>query len=185
MKLNIYILSHPIIQIFNKNIINSKKIKEKTDQSKITIFLLYEILRKIVKITNIYIYKMNYLQQFSVMDCEQKNYIVTDIVNNLNMLTEVSNTFPQTEIKHFSFNYENEWNLENFNNINDKTNIIILEKFLESNNILKLIKYFKEIKKIQEKQITITCITCSNQVLEKISQYYNDINIYTTHISYA
>lgn len=185
MKLNIYVLSHPIIQIFNKSFINSTIKEQNYKKSKIIIFLLYEILRKIIKITNIYIHKIDYVQQFSTMDYKQKNYIITDIIENLDILTDISEMFPQTEIKHFNINNKNQWNGQNLNNINDHTNIIILEKSLEAHKIIQLIKYLNEIKQIQEKQITITCITCTNKVLEKISKYYNDINIYTTYISYA
>ena len=63
MKLNIYVISHPVIQILNpntnkQNIAQSIEIK---NESKIMMFLIYEILRKLIEINHIYIHKASWL----------------------------------------------------------------------------------------------------------------------------
>nr|YP_010865176.1 uracil phosphoribosyltransferase [Campylaephora boydenii]WGT74118.1 uracil phosphoribosyltransferase [Campylaephora boydenii] len=182
MKLNIYVISHPIIKLlyhktYENNII---KFTEKQNESKIMLFLIYEILRKLIDINNIYIHKLNHIQKLSIMNSQQKNYIITNIINNYNLLKEIYETFPQTQISHYNDNDT----IDKIKNTNDKTNIIIIEKFLVEDKIINLLKYIKNDIRIKEKQITIACITCTHQILEKISQYYTEINLYTTHIIY-
>ena len=186
MKLNIYVISHPIIQILhnqnNENhIVKALEIKNK---SKIMLFLIYEILRKLIDINNIYICKLNHIQKLSIMNSQQENYIITNIINNYNLLQEIYETFPQTNIIHYHINNNYSNLINNIKNLNEKTNIIIMEQFLMEDNIINLLKYIKNDIKIKEKQITIVCITCTHQILEKISQYYNAINLYTTNIIY-
>lgn len=186
MKLNIYVISHPIIQIFKQNIDknNKKQSIEDNNESKIILFLIYEILRKLIKITNIYVHKLNYIKQISIMDYQQKNYIITNIVDNFNLLAIIYNTFPQINITHCNINKNEKWYKKNKHNLNQKTNIIIIEKFLVEDNIINIIQDATNDIKITERQITIACITCTNQILEKISKYYNNITLYTTGIIY-
>ena len=186
MKLNIYVISHPIIQILNNNtqnhhVIESLRIQ---NESKIMLFLMYEILRKLIEINNIYIHKLNNIHQLTIMNSQQQNYIITNIINNYNLLKEIYETFPQTYIKHYNINSNLEYTINKIENINEKTNIIIIEKYLKEDHIINLIKDITNNIKIKEKQITIACITCTDQILEKISQYYKEINLYTTHIIY-
>lgn len=188
MKLNIYIISHPIIKILSHNAYNNhietiNTSNQQENESQIMLFLIYETLRKLIYITNIYINKLDYIKQISMIDYQQKNYIITNIVENFNLLTSIYNKFPQTYITHYNIN-ETYTNLIKEKDLNNKTNIIIIEKFLVEDNIITLIKHIKNNMKIKEKQITIACITCTNQIIEKISQYYNEINLYTTNIIY-
>jgi uracil phosphoribosyltransferase len=184
MKLNIYIISHPIIKIFSQNSLNNTiELNNKENESRIMLFLIYETLRKLINIQNIYINKLDHIQKTSVMDYEQKNYIITNIIKNFNLLTEISNKFPQTYVTHYNMNEDSIMNINN-NDLNEKTNILIIEKVLTEDNIINLIQNIKNNMKVKEKQITITCITCTNKILEKISQYYNEINLYTTNIIY-
>nr|YP_009297070.1 uracil phosphoribosyltransferase [Ceramium japonicum]AOM66413.1 uracil phosphoribosyltransferase [Ceramium japonicum] len=186
MKLNIYIISHPIIKIFSHNIKKNHLKSESTQddsESKIMLFIIYEILRKLIYITNIYINKLDYIKHISVMDYQQKNYIITNMVKNFHLLTEIYNKFPHTYITNCN-NNENYTNQIHQYDINDKTNILIVENFLTEDTIIKTIQNIQHDMKIKEKQITIACITCTNQILEKISQYYNEINLYTTKIIY-
>nr|YP_009300444.1 hypothetical protein BI106_gp164 [Campylaephora sungminbooi]AKU47363.1 hypothetical protein [Campylaephora sungminbooi]ALN11810.1 hypothetical protein 198 [Campylaephora sungminbooi] len=186
MKLNIYVISHPIIKILHHNTYENNIIKsaEIQNESKIMLFLIYEILRKLIDINNVYIHKLNYIQKLSIMNSQQKNYIITNIINNYNLLKEVYDTFPHTHISHYNANDNDNYIIDTIKNINDQTNIIIIEKFLVEDQIINLLKYIKNDIKIKEKQITIACITCTHQILEKISQYYKEINLYTTHIIY-
>lgn len=189
MKLNIYVISHPIIKIFKQNIYKNNtnvyitSIKEK-NESKIMLFLIYEILRKLISITNIYVHKLNHTQHNSIIDYQQKNYILTNMVENFNLLADIHNTFPQIHITHYDL-YKNEtFEIKNKDKINQKTNIIIIEKFLVEDNIINILTDITNDIKVTEKQVTIACITCTNQILEKISKYYNNITLYTTSIIY-
>lgn len=189
MKLSIYVISHPIIKIFKQNICKNnnnvyKTSIEEQNESKIMLFLIYEILRKLINITNIYVHKLNHIQHSSIIDSQQKNYIITNMVENFNLLANIHTTFPQIQIAHYDL-YKNEaFKTKNKNEINHKTNIIIIEKFLVEDNIINILTDMKNDIKVTEKQITIACITCTNQILEKISKYYNNITLYTTSIIY-
>jgi len=187
MKLNIYIISHPLIKILTTGIIsyesNHSKITSRyKNHQYLGILLIYEILRKWIKISNIYIKKLDYIHEISIIDNDQKNYIITNIIDNYHTITEIEKLFPQTELKHININNLQSWEKINIQYINSKTNLIILENFLNNENILNLIHYINTIHKINHSCIKIACITCTNKILEKISTRYTDLNIYTTKI---
>lgn len=187
MKLNIYIISHPIIQIFNNHITQnqyntSSNISDNIYHSKIMIFLIYELFRKTILIQNIYINKLDTITHLVKMNSMQKNYVFTNIIENFDIIHEISITFPQTEIQHYNTNKTSHLihiNKCNFNNI---ANIIIVEKFLDKYDIIRFLEYLINHINIEEKQIIIACITCNNQIIERISEKYNHIRLYTTQI---
>ena len=187
MKLNIYVISHPIIQIFNNHITqnqynNSKNISDNIYHSKIMMFLIYELFRKTILIQNIYINKLDTIKHFAKMNSMQRNFVFTNIIENFDMMNEISTTFPQTEIQHYDINNTNiliNINKYNFNNI---ANIIIVEKFLDKYDIIKFLEHLINHINIEEKQIIIACITCNNQIIERIGEKYQNIRLYTTQI---
>lgn len=187
MKLNIYIISHPLIQILTTKIISHKSVYSNIpnvykNYQYLGILLIYEILRKWINISNIYIKKLDYIHEMSIIDNEQKNYVITNIIDNYHMITDIHQIFPQTELQHININNIKSWEKINIHDINSKTNLIILENFLNNENILSLIDYINKIHKINHDCIKIACITCTNKILEKISIEYTDLNIYTTKI---
>ena len=187
MKLNIYIISHPIIQIFNNHITQnqyntSKNISDNIYHSKIMMFLIYELFRKTILIQNIYINKLDTIKYFAKMNSMQRNFVFTNIVDNFDIINEISTTFPQTEIQHYDTKNTDSFiniNKYSFNNI---TNIIIVEKFLDKYDIIKFLEHLINHINIEEKQIIIACITCNNQIIERISEKYQHIRLYTTQI---
>lgn len=187
MKLNIYIISHPIIQIFNNYITNShynteNNISNKKYHSQIMMFLIYELFRKTILIQNIYINKLDTIKHLAKMNSMQKNYIFTNIVENFDLISEISTVFPNTKLQHYDINNINSINNINKYDFNHITNIIIVEKFLEKYDIIKLLEDLINRTHIEEKQIIITCITCNHQIVERIGEKYNHIKLYTTKI---
>nr|QCI04042.1 hypothetical protein [Antithamnionella ternifolia] len=187
MKLNIFLLSHPLIKIFTKYIQSNQYSEINQNITKSTYkylgnFLMYEVLRKFLIIQNLYINKLDHVKEISILDYQQKNYILSDIIANFEMLTEIEQIIPQIQLKHINLSQTNTWQKINLQNINNKTNIIILDKFIKNDNIVKLIEYLNKVENINTKYITLACITCTNKILEKISLEYTDLNIYTTHI---
>lgn len=188
MKLNIFLVSHPLIKIFTKHLRSNNQYNEinekiiKSTYKYLGTFLIYEVLRKFLLVKNLYIYKLNYIKEICILDSQQKNYIITDIVTNFDMLIEIEQIFPQTQLQHINLYETNSWENINLQDINEKTNIIILDKFMKNDNIVKLIEYLNTIKNINTKYIKLACITCTNKILEKISLEYTDLNIYTTNI---
>ena len=187
MKLNIYVISHPLIKILTTKTISYKSkyvnfTNKYENYQYLGILLMYEVLRKWIKINNIYIKKLDYIHEISMMDNEQKNYIITNIINNYHVITKIQNIFPQTELKHIDIHNTESWKKIDFPNINSKTNLIILENFLNNDKILSFINYINRINKIDYDYIKIACITCTHKILEKISIQHTDLNIYTTKI---
>jgi len=185
MKLNILLLSHPLIKIFTKSLKSNNDTNKQSLKSTykyIGIFFIYEILRKILLTKNIYIYKLDYIKEICMLDNKQINYVISDVVNNFDMLTDIEKIFPQINLQHINFSTSNTWKNIKVKNINDTTNIIILDKFIKNDNIVKLIEYLHKEEEINTKNIRIACITCTNKILEKISLKYTNLNIYTTNI---
>nr|QCI06726.1 hypothetical protein [Gayliella sp.] len=188
MKLNIYIISHPIIQIFNSHITQnkyntSKNISDNIYHSKIMVFLIYELFRKTILVQNIYINKLDTIKHLAKMNSMQKNYVFTNIIENFDIMNEISTTFPQTEIQHYDTNNKSNFINITKHNINNIANIIIVEKFLDKHDIIRFLEYLINNINIEEKQIIIACITCNNQIIERISEKYRHIRLYTTQIS--
>nr|QCI08296.1 hypothetical protein [Pterothamnion crispum] len=98
------------------------------------------------------------------------------------MIAEIENIFPQTTLKHIDIKQNDTWIGINLHKVNDKTNLIILEKFLNNENIINLIDYLHKNQSIPFNCIKIVCITCTHKILETISTKYTNLNIYTAKI---
>nr|YP_010199086.1 hypothetical protein LK147_pgp005 [Hydropuntia urvillei]UAD88535.1 hypothetical protein [Hydropuntia urvillei] len=183
MRLNIHIIIHPIIQKLTYKIIYQKSSKnpENIDNEKILgMLILYEILRKWLKINNIYIKKFNVLQEKYFTNHLNKYLIISNIIENYNILSYIDKILPKNNLTHVD--YDKKINLYNCKKELQEHKIIIFEKYIKNYKMIKMIKYLNENNKIKLANIIIVCLTCSNKVLNYIAQKYPKLNIYTTKI---
>ena len=74
MKLNIFLISHPLIKLFTKQITIDHYYNKKTNNFNkytyqyIGTFLIYEVLRKFLIIKNLYIDKIDHTQEIYCID---------------------------------------------------------------------------------------------------------------------
>nr|YP_009392580.1 uracil phosphoribosyltransferase [Caloglossa monosticha]ARW61142.1 uracil phosphoribosyltransferase [Caloglossa monosticha] len=190
MQLNIYLISHPITQILSNSFTYQNiniDINENNNKKYLSLLLFYEIMRKNLKIKNIYVKQILKLKTIYLPDFYQQNYIITDLSNTYFMISEIKAIIP-------NFNIINIDQLNLNYNLNDKIikmlkqnqkikkKIIIFETILIQNYILELIESLIKKLKINAKEINIACLVCNNQILNEISQKYPKLNVYTTKI---
>nr|YP_009396506.1 uracil phosphoribosyltransferase [Polysiphonia scopulorum]ARW65692.1 uracil phosphoribosyltransferase [Polysiphonia scopulorum] len=185
MQLNIYKISHPIIQLILNDIKNHNKKNEKNYYYKYIGFLIiYEMLRKYIQTKHIYIKLIDNVKSVTVHNCRKRYLILTDISKTYDMIADVKVILPNIEV--INVNYKNleeiEYSIKNLQITEQETNIFIIDKITISENIIKLITYLNHKHYISISNITIGCITCYHETLNQISNHYPELNIYTTDI---
>nr|QCI08078.1 hypothetical protein [Plumaria plumosa] len=187
MQLNIYLISHPIIKFLSDSIIYSQdnSITKNKYSHHIGLLLIYEIMRKWTRIRNIYIKKLSYIQELSLLNSNQRYYIFTNLSQTYQIVTEIESLLPNIQIIHAEYNkhisYPSNMIFSDFQKKNIK--IIILERILYQDYIVKLIQELNINKKIPLDQINIACISCYKPILDIIGKAYPELNIYTTKIT--
>lgn len=188
MQLNIYTVSHPIIQFLANSIINPAQNQYIYENNhKYTGFLfIYEILRKYVKTDKLYIKNMKSTKDFYLINSKIKCYIFTDLSSTYTMVTDIKILLPNIKIIHTE--YENIEQIKNkiqkLQIENYSANIFILDKILQGDKIIKLIKYIKTQTEISLENINIACMVCYDETLNKLAKIYPKLKIYTIKIIY-
>jgi len=187
MQLNIYKVSHPIIKIMltyiEKNSINREVYQHYYKY--IGLLLTYEMLRKHIKTTEIYIKLLEKVKEFSMTSNQERHVILTNINNTYNMLADIEVIFPRLIILHI--NYKNTLTIEE--SIKDlkidlkNANIFVLEKFTENEEIINLLRYLKKIKHVPSDRISIGCMKIHHHILQKIGNDYPKLKMYTVKIN--
>nr|BCB14978.1 uracil phosphoribosyltransferase [Grateloupia asiatica] len=187
MQLNIYIVSHPIIQQLSSQIMNPTLVSQNMyneSYKQLGLLMVYEVMRKWMLIQNIYIKQIDHIHTFCTLKRKESYIILTDLVDSYNFVTDALNLIPGVELNHINFRQK----LDNINNCIINTNnteqqkIIIVNLHINNNILINFLDYLTKEKHIQINQIKIICITCKHQILEKIGNKYPDLNIYTTKI---
>ena len=190
MRLNIYLISHPIIQKLSTQIRYSISTYSQTRTNyrllqKIYILLVYEVVRKWITINTVYIQNIDNFTELNLFNSQESYLIITNLMNCGNIIHDLNDMLPKSYIQHINLNRENiiDDNCldHEITNIIQETKILIIYNVL-TKSIRKLLDYLIQQKKIQIAQIKIICITCSNKVLEVIADKYPLLNIYTTKI---
>lgn len=190
MQLNIYIISHPLIQNLSQQIINHTL--RKYTYNCLTIYykqigqlMIYEAIRKWIKNQKIYIKTLNTIKELSILHPKESYIIIADLINSHELVSEIPALLPESNIIHRSLDKQillsNEDDIIN-QIITKKDKIFIIIKFLNSYSIIKLIQDLISKKHVKLNQICIICITCDNKILDKIGSNYPHLNIYTTKI---
>nr|YP_009393620.1 uracil phosphoribosyltransferase [Bostrychia simpliciuscula]ARW62182.1 uracil phosphoribosyltransferase [Bostrychia simpliciuscula] len=192
MQLNIYKISHPIIQFLSSSIINKTTSKSLHEQhyKYIGLLFIYEVLRKYIKTEELYIKNIHYTKNVNLINLQNRCYIFTDLPSTYRMITDIKILLPNIEIVHVE--YKNDHTIDKeIKNINKNIelkyfniNIFILDEIIKNEEIIKLIKYLKRHTKVPSENMHIACIACYNEILNKLSNIYPKLKVYTTKIIY-
>nr|YP_009257634.1 hypothetical protein [Coeloseira compressa]ANH09717.1 hypothetical protein [Coeloseira compressa] len=190
MQLQIYLISHPIIQKLVSEILYCKQDTNYNlyKYEELGFLLMYEVLRKYIVVKKIYIKKVKYIQEIHIQNQKESYIIISDTTKSYKMITRATCLFPKVIIEHIGLNqYKNGY--ENIVNYTQSLShkliyILIVELHLNNYSIIKILDSIikRDIK--NSNQILIICITCSNKILEKLGNKYNNLHIYTTKITY-
>nr|QCI08726.1 hypothetical protein [Sphondylothamnion multifidum] len=187
MQLNIYLISHPIIKLLSENINNNElhEIIRINNSKKIGLLLVYETMRKIINIHNMYIKTLSITKNISIIDTTEKFYLITNLSKTYNMITEIQLMLPNLQIINTeSKSLDKLYKIVNYSkDIEEKKiKIIIMENILSESWLIKIIEYISKNTAIPMNNVNIACITCHNYILNNIGNQYPKLNIYTTKI---
>ena len=188
MKLNIYKISHPIIQLLSNasSIDNKNNILSKYYCKNLGLFFMYEILRKHIKINTIYIKSLYSTRQLKLINYNEKYLIATDLSNTYEIVSDIKTLLPNIDI--MNINYNNLLsNSEVSKSLKEQeqrknTKIFIVEKELSSINIMNTIKHLILKKEVDIENINIACITSEHSELKQLGNRYPNVKVYTTEI---
>nr|YP_009510947.1 hypothetical protein [Gracilaria gracilis]AXI96620.1 hypothetical protein [Gracilaria gracilis] len=182
MGLNIHTLIHPTIQQLAYEIIYQKshhKLEHRNNEKTLGMLIFYETLRKWLKIDNIYIKKVDMLQESYLSNQFDKYLIITNIIECYNILADIERILPESNLQHIDLN---DINRINYHKKLKEYKIIIFEKFLKNYAIIEIINYLQRNNKINLNDVKIICLTCSNNILKYLAKKYPQLNIYTIKI---
>nr|YP_010484944.1 uracil phosphoribosyltransferase [Hypnea cervicornis]UVW80638.1 uracil phosphoribosyltransferase [Hypnea cervicornis] len=190
MPLNIYIISHPIITILSTQIIYSLSKNNKINEpiyDEINFLLIYELLRKWIKVTNIYIKDINQIKEISIFNPKESYTLFTNLEKCYNIINHLKILIPKLSLIHINTCKDKNNNAKIYFNSNQEqylrnNKIIIVEKILNNNSIINFVNELINDYKIHITSIKIICIVCNKKVLEVINKKYSNLEIYTTKI---
>lgn len=191
MRLNVYIISHPIIQKISSQArysVNPQAIYHNYHAFyPLHTFLIYELLRKWIKGYTIYIKCIDFIKELYIFDTQESYVIITNLMNCGNIVSQINYLLPKVYVQHINFNQKMAENMndryfsESIINTIKNNKIIIMDNSLTS-SVMQLLNYLVIQKTIAVTQIQIVCISCNNKILETIADKYPSIKIYTTKI---
>ncbi|CCP38072.1 uracil phosphoribosyltransferase or UMP pyrophosphorylase (plastid) [Chondrus crispus] len=182
MRLNIYLISHPIIKQLSLAIINTNLNNKHVYQDNAKLLgrlLIYETVRKWMTIHYISIKNIDSKKELYKFDRKESYRILANLVECADIVSDINTILPQMYLEHVNSNNHNQNSYKDINIIK-KEKIIIIEKFLNNYSIIRLLDYLLIEKKVQISQIKIMCITCSNNICEYLGNKYQSLEIYTT-----
>lgn len=190
MTLNIYIISHPIINTLSSQIIYSIQENNEINESiynEINFLLIYELLRKWIEVKNIYIKNIDYIQEISMFNPNESYTLFANLEKCYNIIDSLKILIPKLSIIHTYTYKDRNYNAKIYYNSNQEkklknSKIIIIEKILSNNSIINFVTELVKQYNIHITCIKIICIACHNKILELINKKYSNLEIYTTKI---
>nr|YP_010198505.1 hypothetical protein LK148_pgp005 [Gracilaria pachydermatica]UAD86921.1 hypothetical protein [Gracilaria pachydermatica] len=186
MRLNIHTLIHPTIHKLAHEIIYQKshnKLQHTDNEKTLGMLIFYEILRKWLKINNIYIKKVDVLKERHLLNKLDKYLILTNIIECYNILADIPRILPEPYLKHIDFNNININNSFYSNENLQEYKIIIFEKFLKNYGIIEIINYLHKNNQIDLNHIKIICLACNSNILKYLAKKHPQLSIYTIKIN--
>ena len=190
MKLNIYTISHPIIQLLSNNRQN-RKLKSQISHifsKQLGQFLIYETSRDWISIYKLKIKQIDKIKELIINDKKESHIVMTNTTMNLDIIQQAQYILPNCEISLIYFNKDINYLLTDLNfsympnRISAFTKILIISNYISAKTFIKLMDYLIKNKNINIEQIRLISIICESTQLVKISKKYPKLNIYTTKI---
>ena len=183
MKLNIHLISHPLIQNLSSITRNSSPSYNIINQyfKSLGLLIIYETIRTWTKIHKLTIKTIKQERELIIIDPKESYTIIFDNLNYVNMFQDIQSILPNLSLK--LIEQKNETNnvlLELSPNIHHK--ILIISYKMDTNLIQNLLKNLINKYSIKLEQIRFTCIECRTDQLIQISKLYSNLTIYTTKI---
>lgn len=188
---NIYNSNHPLIHIWVNHICYTKTTKNELIKLvyQTSLWLLFEMMRKYVNRTHLYIKYFNCINEIDLLTGKQAYTVISDIKLMQLITQDIYFFMPDCHIHPvYIYQIHQKWEINSHINLTPSRlianqNIIIIEPYLEKERTILLINLIhKNI--ISISQINICCIICPTETLQFINKHYPKINIYTAKITH-
>lgn len=191
MKLNIHLVSHPLVQNLSnltKGSLTSRNLKNPHTKY-LGLFIIYETIRKWVKVYHLTIKQIASKKITTIIDPKESYTIIIGNLEYISLFQEIELLLPRVSIELIT-NKE----IEIFRASQDSSvlkpiklspKIIIISYSINVEYIKNLIDMLGTYKNTKIHQMIITCIECSTTGLNQLSEdtKYRDLSIYTTKIT--
>lgn len=186
MKLNIHLISHPLIQNLSSIVKNKVLPSNITNQALkyLGLFTIYETFRRWIKVYRLTIKQIQYKKEIVITDPKESYTIIFNDLYYLSMFQEIQLLLPKINLRLIESNEVSTINnnLSLSKHINLSTKIIIVNYKIDTYYVQYLIDHFINKKNININQIYLICIICHTNQLTQLSKQYDNLNIYTTQI---
>lgn len=186
MKLNIHVVSHPIIQHLSESIIHHKTTGNvKNYESKyFGLLLTYETIRDWIQIYRLNIRQVKSRQKITIIDPKESYVVILNSLQYFRYFCEIENLLPKTNLKLIR---EDEIDKVRkipsvFTGIDAYTKAIIVLDELRSEYAVELLEHLIKKQKMRIDQIRLISTLCRDNQMIQLSQKYNCLNIYTSTI---
>ena len=188
MKLRIHHISHPLVQnLYNiiDESLSPKNIKAQATRH-LGIFMMYETIRKLIRIYNLTIKQIKSNKEIVIIDPKDNYTIVFNDLDYLSMFQEIQLLLPKVNLKLIPYRDVDKTQAVNctLENIDSHTKVIIVSYDISVQYLNNLIYLFTQKSGLNNCQISIICIRCNTNQLLQISEneLYKNSTIYTTKI---
>lgn len=186
MKLNIHLISHPLIQTLSSITKNKVLPSNITNQAlkQLGLLTIYEAIRKWIKVYKLTIKQIRCKKEIVMIDPKESYTIIFNNLDYLNMFQDIQLLLPKINLK---FIQNNEISKENnkqslFKDLSLSTKIIIVNYKIDVSYIHTLINHLLTKNNININQIYLICIICATDQLIQLSKQFHNLTIYTTQI---
>lgn len=186
MKLNIHVISHPIIKNLSEVIVHHKTHGHTTNHKKrnFGLLIMYEAIRDWLKIYSLHVKQLRSKQPITIIDPKESCVIILNSMQYFNYFCELDNLLPRIQFKLVSTDGISETSKDYaFNDINQYTKVIIALHQLNSEYVINLTECLIKKSGIRIDQIRLISILCREDELIKLSQTYKRLRIYTSRIT--
>lgn len=182
MKLNIHLMSHPVIQHLSSTIIDKQLNSYNTYQilRQLGLLITYETIRNWLRTYKLTIKQIKQEKEIIIIDPKESYIVIFNNIESLSLLQEMQLLIPKIQLE-LIYNYDI-INKNRLIKIDSYTKIIIINNKIEVGYLVNLLDYLTKNNNVKTNQIRLTCIECETNQLIAISKEYAELNIYTTKI---
>ena len=186
MKLNIQLMSHPIMQSLTELIINDEKGINTQDSivKNLGLLIIYETIRNWIKVYRLKIKRIKLHEEITTIDPKESYIIIINSLQYFNYFHEIQNLIPQINfqlIRETEINKKNIM-LSDYVEVNQYTKIIITLRKLNTEYVTNLIDCLIKNKNMSSDKINLISIICTKDQIIKLSQKHSHLSLYTAKI---
>lgn len=186
MKLNIQLMSHPIMQSLTELTISDKKGVNTQDSivKNLGLLIIYETIRNWIKVYKLKIKRIRLHEEITTTDPKESYIVIINSLKYFHYFHEIQNLIPQINFQLIQENEISEKStvLSDYVKINQYTKIIIALRKLNTEYVTSLIDCLIKNKNINFDKINLISIICTKDQIIKLSQKHSHLSLYTAKI---